>query len=366
MKKTRVGIVGMGLIGNAHMDALRRLPQVEVVAICERDEATAKASAQRWGVPQWYTDASQLIAEAGVDVVHDCTPNTLHDDINRAAIDAGKHIYAEKPLSNTAADALEIWQRAERQGVVHAVNHQYRMNAAVQEMRERTQRDMGRVFLISGRYHQQSGLYATDYGWRMTEGGMSCSLSDIGTHWVDTARCVTGLQVERVFACLQTIHPTRTRRDGVQVPVQTDDLSCVLLGFEGGAQGVLTVSKVSAGHMNDLVLGVDGQACSLYWEQETPDRLRIGYKAAPNQVLQMSPQVADPAVRDLVTMPGGHPLGWYDALLAAMSDFYAVVRGDMAQSAMRCATFEDGFEGMAFVEAAIRSNETGQWAAIER
>lgn len=367
MQKTRVGIVGMGLIGKAHMDALRRIPEVEVVAICDRDDAAAAALAARYGVPWSGSDFQALIEWGGLDAVHNCTPNASHDAVNRAAIAAGMHIYAEKPLSDTAREAHKTWQLAEQAGVVHGLNHQYRMYPAVQEMRMRVQRgEVGRVFLVSGRYHQQSGLNPTDYGWRMTEGGMSCGLSDIGTHWLDTARCVTGARLSRVFANVQTIHPVRTKPDGTQIDVRTDDLSCVLLEFEGGAQGVLTVSKVAAGHMNDLALGIDGQNCSLQWAQEMPGHLHIGYKGRPNETLQMTPALADPAIADLVTLPGGHPLGFGDALTAAVREFYAAVRGEIAQASMRCATFEDGFEGMAFVEAALKSQQSGQWAEVVR
>lgn len=367
MTRIRVGIVGVGFIGMAHMEAIRRIPGVEVVAVCDGQEATARSGALQYGVAWHGTDYRDMIARAGVDVIHNCTPNAMHDPVNLAAIDAGIHVYAEKPLSNSAAEAYAVWQRAEQAGVVHGLNHQYRMNVAVQEMRARVRRgDVGRVFLVSGRYHQQSGLYDTDYNWRMTEGGLSCGLSDIGTHWVDTARCVTGARIERVFANVQTIHSERTRPDGQRVEVRTDDLSTVMLEFEGGIQGVVTVSKVSAGHMNDLIVGIDGQNCSLYWEQESQNHLRIGYKGRPNEDLQVAPLLVDPQARDLATLPGGHPLGFQDALTASMREFYAAVRGEISRQDMRCATFEDGFEGMAFVEAAMRSQQTRQWASIER
>ncbi len=365
MKKTKVGIVGMGLIGKAHLDALRRVPQVEVVAISERDEKLSREMAERFAIPQWYVDWHEMLSQ--VDAVHNCTPNALHDPVNLAAIALGKHIYAEKPLSDTAEDAKTVWQSAEKAGVIHGLNHQYRMNAAVQEMRLKvSQGEMGPTFLISGRYHQQSGLYDTDYGWRMTEGGMSCALSDIGTHWVDTACCVLGSRIERVFADIKTIHPVRTKPDGERIEVHTDDLSTVLVTFQNGAQGVLTVSKVSAGHMNDLALGVDGQNFSMYWEQENPNKLRLGYKHAPNLDMTVTPGLVYPEIRDLVPIPAGHPLGWNDALTLAVREFYGVIRGEIAQSSMRIATFEDGFEGVAFVEAAIKSNKSGQWVHVYR
>ena len=353
MGKIKVGITGMGMIGKLHWEALRRIPDVEIVAVCTGGD-DAETIARQYNIPQAYRDFGALIASSGIDALHNCTPNALHDPINQAAIDADIHIYAEKPLSGSAADALSIWKQAQRKGIVHALNHQYRMYPAVQEMRTRiAQGDMGRIFLVSGHYRQQSGLYPTDYNWRMTEGGLTCGLSDIGTHWVDTARCTTGLRIEKVFANVQTIHTQRTKPDGQVVDVCTDDLSCVLLSFEGGAQGVLTVSKVSAGHQNDLVLDVDGQAFSFHWAQEEANRIVTGYKHAPNQALQVAPLLVAPENRDLTLLPGGHPLGFNDALYLSSREFYDVLQGKKAQSAMRCATFEDGFEGMAFVDAAL-------------
>lgn len=367
MKRTRVGIIGMGMIGTQHLDALRRIPEVEIVAICATDAEKVRGLAARHGIPWAGTSYQALIDEGGAEVIHNCTPTVLHTAVNRAAISAGKHLYAEKPLAATSAEAYDIWQQAERAGILHGMNYQYRMNAAVQEMRVRVQRgDMQRVFLASGHYMQQSSLYAQDFKPRMMTEGMRCALADIGTHWVDTARCVLGRRVERVFADIRTVHPVRTLPDGSEASVCTDDLSTVLLTFEGGIQGALIVSKVSAGHMNDLALEIQGQACSLAWQQEDPGRLRIGYKLKSDERLQVSPQLVDPEVAGLVTMPGGHMPGWHDALLASMQTYYDALRGVIPRRAMQCATFADGFEATAFVEAAIASHETGAWAAVER
>ena len=365
MRKIRVGVVGLGLIGKAHLDALRRLPEVEVTAVCDRDAAALRSIADRYAVPLGTGDPAELIP--CVDAVHNCTPNRLHDPVNRLTIAAGKHVYCEKPLSDTAADALAVWREAERAGVLHGLNHQYRMYPALQEMRARVQSgDAGRIFFAHGRYHQQSGLYAADYGWRMTEGGMSCGLSDIGTHWADAARCVLGQEIVRVMAAVRTIHPVRTKPDGTEIAVSTDDLSCVLMEFSGGAQGMLSVSKVSAGHQNDLALAVDAQHFSMRWRQEDPNRLCFGYKNRPDAELRIAPALVSPDVRDLATLPGGHPLGFNDAIFLALRDFYAAARGEIAASAMRCATFADGFAGMAFVEAALESSRTGRWAETAR
>lgn len=363
MDRIRVGVIGAGMIGMAHLDALRRLPEVEIVALCTRDCERARAVAGRYGIPWAGDDYRVMLARGDIDAVHNCTPTLLHDGINRAIIAAGKHVYAEKPLARTAAEAYETWQRAERSGIVHGINYQYRLYAAAQEMRARIAGgQMGRAFLAHGHYMQQSSLYPEEYRARMTDEGMRCALSDIGTHWVDLACCVLGRRVERVFADIRTLHPVRTLPDGQEIQVETDDMSTLLLTFEGGVQGMLAVSKASAGHMNDLAIEVQGQACSLAWAQEDPARLRIGRKRGLDEVLRVAPALVDDSVADLVTLPGGHVQGWNDALLASVRAFYAAVRGEAA----RCATFADGFEAMAFVEAALESHEKGTWARVRR
>lgn len=366
MKQIRAGIVGTTFIAQAHWDALRRMPGVEIVAVCGRNPARTQAFAQRNGIGQWYTDCRQMIDSAQLDVLHNCAATAQHDAINHAAIAAGLHVYAEKPLSDSAAAAKETWRMAEAKGIVHGLNHQYRMNPAVQEMRSRVQDGhAGRVFMLGGHYHQQSGLEATDYRARMNEKGVTWALGDIGTHWLDTAACILGQRVARVCASICTVHTERIGADGLPFTTDADDMSCILVAFEGGAQGAFTVSKVSAGHMNDLVVTVDSQACSMAWAQERPNLLSIGYRGRPNELLQVTPALLSGEAAPLVTLPGGHPMGWSDALLASVRDFYAVVRGEKAQSALRCATFKDGFELMAFVEAALRSSKAGAWTAVE-
>lgn len=357
----RVGVVGTGWIAAAHMDALRRLPDVTVAAACGRDPARTQAFATRWNVPHAVTDTAALLDILGLAAVHDCTSNEAHDAVNLAVIQRGLHLYAEKPLSETATSAREIWQAAEHAGIVHGLNHQYRMYPAVQEMRARI-RDgrTGPVYLLTGRYHQQSGLDIRSYKPRMLRAGTT--LGDIGTHWIDTASFVLGSRVTRVFATMRTVFPERIGPDGTPVAVINDDVDCVLVQFDTGAQGAFTLSKISAGQMNDLTLAVDGQACSFAWAQQEPDVLRIGRRESPGELLRVSAPLVDASVADLVTLPGGHPLGYNDALLASVREFYRAVRGEIGRDAMRCATFADGYHGMAFVEAAVRSAQTGAWA----
>ena len=163
MKKLRAGVIGLGFIGPQHIDGLRRVPSVEVTAVCGRNEENLRAVQSRFDIPHAYADWRELIADPTVDVVHNCTPNALHDEVTLAALSAGKHVYCEKPLSSSAAQARVLWRLAVEKGLAHGLNHQYRPNAPVQEMRARLKNGLaGRPLMAYGHYLQESGSRGDD------------------------------------------------------------------------------------------------------------------------------------------------------------------------------------------------------------
>src|SRR4051794_9343846 len=110
MKRIRVGVVGIGFIGAAHVDAIRRVPYAEVLAVASSTLERARRHADDLGIERAYGDYRELLADPDVDVVHNCTPNALHFPINRATLEAGKACFSEKPLTLTAAEADELVQ----------------------------------------------------------------------------------------------------------------------------------------------------------------------------------------------------------------------------------------------------------------
>ena len=138
-----MGLVGAGFVGPHHIDAVRRLGFVDVVALATSSDATARAKAQVLGVPRSYGHYEALLDDPGVDVVHVATPNHLHYPVASAAIARGKHVVCDKPLAMTAPDARRLWEAASDAGVVHAVTFNYRGNPMVQEARERIAYSIG-------------------------------------------------------------------------------------------------------------------------------------------------------------------------------------------------------------------------------
>ncbi len=366
MKKIRIGVVGLGFIGFQHMDALRRIPAVELTAVCDANRDNLLAAQTRFDPPKAYADWRELLVDPQIDAVHNCTPNALHDDINLAALQAGKHVYCEKPLSSSAAQARAVWQLAVDKGLAHGLNHQYRLNAPVQEMRARFLNGLaGRPLMIFGQYLQESGSRVTDWSHRMVNTGIARTINDIGIHWMDTACCVLGQPVASVMADLTTHYPIRTDAQGPHT-VDTEDTACVLMRFADGTPGSLIVSKAANGHKNDLRLTMACENYAMEWVQEEPDRLTLGLKEVGFETVYMNPAVCQPETRRYITTPMGHVMGWTDALHNAVEVFYAsVLDGSYRSAEQPYATFADGFRGMAFTEACIKSSRTKQWTDVE-
>ena len=141
MKKWNVAIIGLGFVGKLHYDALRRLPNVHVRTIVVHKAQDIPLVKENYDADVVTDCWQEAVADPQIQVIHNCTPNALHDEINLAAIGAGKHLYAEKPMSLTTAGAEEVLAAAKAAGIAHAINYQCRMNGAVLEMRARLRGD---------------------------------------------------------------------------------------------------------------------------------------------------------------------------------------------------------------------------------
>ena len=251
MTKIKAGIIGTGFIGPAHVEALRRLGFVEVVAVAERGEELAKAKAEQMSIPKAYGDYRKMLADPEIQVVHNCTPNHLHFAINKEILAAKKHIISEKPLAMTSAESRELVRLAKDAQVVNAINFNYRYMPLVQHARQMCQAagDVGRIYAVHGSYLQDWLLLANDWNWRLVPelSGESRAVADVGSHWCDLVQFITGMKIVRVMADLVTIHPVRKRpkvevetyagkvlrpEDLEDVKINTEDYGSILLEFD--------------------------------------------------------------------------------------------------------------------------------------
>ena len=386
MKTVRAGIIGTGFIGPAHLEALRRTPGIDVAAIASNEPGRAHALAAQFGIPRVYDSWQAVIGDPGIDVVHNCTPNNLHYDINKAALLAGKHVLSEKPLTVGPAESAELVALARRKGVVNAVNYNYRFYPLIQQARTMVRNgDLGKIYLAHGHYLQDWLFYDTDYNWRLDPkiSGASRAVADIGSHWCDLIQFITGRSITRVCADLITVHPNRQKpasdvatfkgkdQEGVRgssrVPVRTEDAGVVMFAFDDGGRGVFTVSQVSAGRKNREWFEIDGSKQSISWNQEEPNRLWIGHRERPNDVLIKDPSLLDQDARRYAHYPGGHPEGYPDCLKNLFINVYDFIRNgkDPLRDPTDFPTFADGHAENRIVEAILKSNRSKKWVDVK-
>ena len=370
MKKLRVGLVGTGLIGRQHAEAIGRIPGIELVAIAEPNGEVLEKQKRYFGV-NGYADYKEMIDREMPDVIHNCTPNVLHYEINKYALERGIHVYSEKPLAVTVGQADELTRLAHDKGLANGVNFNYRNNAAVQEMRVRMAGgDAGRCFLVHGHYLQDWLLHDTDFNWRLMseEGGRSRALADIGSHWFDTVQVVTGRRVAAVYARNIQAYPVRKRAcDGreTEYEVDTEDGGTILFELEDGTPGSVVVSQVSAGYKNSQYFSFDCRRYSMRWNQEQSDRLWIGSREGGLQQVFAAPDAVDASVSRYATLPAGHPVGWADAFTNGFREFYrSLDDGSYRNGKTTYADFADAAYIMRIVDACMRSNAGGRWEKV--
>ena len=379
MSEIRAAVVGTGFIGVVHVEALRRLG-VEVTGVVGSTPERARAKP---GLPEPYSSFEAMLADERVDVVHLTTPNHLHFEQSRAALEAGKHVVCEKPLALDSGESGALVKLAEASGLVHCTNYNLRFYPLCWEARARVARgDLGTVWNAHGCYVQDWLLKDTDWNWRLDPalGGALRAVADIGTHWLDLTSFVTGRRVASLFADLATVHPVRrvptgpveTFSDGgddverVERAVETEDLAHVLVRYEDGTRGSLVISQVSAGRRNRIFFEVDGSGGSLAWNAEQHEELWLGHRDAPNEVLLRDPSLMDASARGFTDVPGGHAEGHEDTFKMLYRAVYRAVASGGMPAEPDFPTFVDGHEQILNCEAIGASAREGRWVEVAR
>ena len=378
MKTIRTAILGTGFMGRVHLEAVRRVEFVEAAAIAVRNEEAARKLGASFSLAAM-KDYREILRDPAIDAVHICTPNAQHYSMAKEALQAGKHVICEKPLTTTVAEAEELFSLAAQQGLRNCVCHNLRYYPMVQQMRRlREAGDLGDILVVQGTYSQDWLLYDTDWNWRVDAkaGGASRCMADIGSHWFDMAEHITGLRVSSLCADLHTFHTTRKQpkhsvetfankllgpEDYVETPMETEDFGAVIFRMGARTRGCMTASQVSAGRKNGLSIEIYGAKSSVAWNQERPDELWQGHRDVANQISVKDPSLLKPAARSYADLPGGHSEGYDDTFKQVFRRFYASVR---EAGAAEYPQFVDGLRQMTILNAVLESNHKRSWMDV--
>jgi predicted dehydrogenase len=380
MKKIKTALIGTGFMGKVHAENVRRLGNVEIVAVADFADEPARKFGEAIGVERTTGDYHTLLKDPEIDAVHVLTPNALHYPMCKAALNAGKHVLCEKPFTVTSEEARELVELAARTKLANAINHNLRYYPVVQQIRRMIEAgDLGEILIVQGTYSQDWLLYDTDWNWRVDSkaNGALRAMGDIGSHWMDMIQHLTGLKITALCADLATFHKTRKKPKGPietfagkklqpedyqSVAIDTEDFGAVLVHLGDRARGAFTVSQMSAGRKNMFTFDIYGTKAGVSWNQERPDELWIGQRNTPNGLIIKDPSLLYPKAAAYADLPGGHSEGYDDVHKQVYKHFYARVADPSAP--LDYPTFEDGLLGMQLLEKVLESSKKNGWVTV--
>ncbi len=367
-----IGLVGSGFMGRAHALAFRnvggvfplaRQPRLELLA--DHPEERAVAAAASLGFRRATGDWAALVRDPAVDVVAIATPNRLHAPIALAAIEAGKHVYCEKPLATTLHDAIAMTRAATAAGIVTTVGFNYLKNPMIATAREIVQ--SGEIGGITG----FRGIHAEDFmadpeapfSWRCEPEEAGGALADIGSHILSMARFLLG-EVDSVCGRLDTIHAERPVAGGGTRAVSVDDQASMLVRFAGHPfTASLSAGWLSRGRDMQLAFELTGTRGALCFTQERFNELRLyraGQEAGRGGFTTIN---AGPAHRDYAAFcpAPGHQLGFNDLKTIEVKRLLDAVAGRVPSDM----DFRDALAITRAIEAIRLSSAQGCWVALD-
>lgn len=372
MSPLRFGLIGTGFIGRAHAIALKaagtvfddiEAPVCELLADATPEKARAAAAAL--GFRRSTGDWRSLVADPQVDVVDICTPNHMHREMALAAIAAGKHVYCEKPLANTAAEAKEIADAAAAAGVRHLIGFNYICNPMVQLAKQMIAAgELGEIFGFNGVYFEDyMADPAVPWSWRCDRKLAGAgALADLGSHLINTAHFLLG-DITRVSGTLQTVNPVRRDpADGRDKPVENEDIAHVIVDFRRGFPGNFSISRVATGYKCGLRWSVFGTRGALEFDQERMNELRY-YDGADRRgrhgFRTLLVSTDHPDFKPFCPAPG-HGLGYNDLKVIEVRNVVKAI----AQGSTGWPDFYEGWRVQQVMDAIERSHATRQWTEV--
>lgn len=380
MKAVNIGLIGYKFMGKVHSHAYHDMPfffETEHVpvrkVICGRDAAALREAAARWGWEETETDWRRVIDREDIDLIDVSTPNALHHDIVLAAAAAGKHIFCEKPLAVTTAEAEEMVAAVEQAHVIHMIAHHLRKVPALLEARRLIEQgSLGRILHVRALWTNDMGIDPAApllWRYRREEAGAAGVIGDLHSHSIDLSRYLLGEIIE-VVGTADTQIASRplpgARTDvapyGATGDVTVPDQSSFLARLANGATGVFEASWVAAGHKHGQRIEVNGTEGSLCFDFERMNELEW--------YSRRDPQAASGFRRIVVTepehpyigawWPPGHGIGYEHLFIHLVFDFMHALDLGVQPTP----NLHDGLAGMRVMEAVQASVERRSWVRV--
>ncbi len=374
-RKLRLGMIGGGqgaFIGAVHRIAARIDDEFQLVCgAFSSDAERARASGIALGIAPERSYASyrelfekemQLPADQRVEVISIVTPNHVHFEPAKMALESGFHVVLDKPMTFTLEEAKELKEVIARTGKQFCLTHTYTGYPMVKEARQLiAEGKLGEIRKVYVEYPQGWLSRPEELGdnkqaaWRTdpSRSGIAGGMGDIGTHAFNLAEYVTGLQVTRLNADINIVVPGRA----------LDDDGAVLLKFDNGASGVLLATQIAAGEENNVRIRVYGEKGGLEWQQDDANSLVIKWLDQPAEIRRTGASYLGSFAKHNTRTPGGHPEGYLEAFANLYRNFAQTVKAGLegrqpTPEELDFTGADAGVRGMAFVENVIASGKS--------
>lgn len=380
MRKLRMGMVGGGIgsfIGDVHRKAAAIDGMIELVCgAFSSDAERSRRSGQALFLPEerCYGSFAEMIEKEKqlpegerMDFVAIVTPNHMHYEPAKLALENGFHVVCDKPMTLSIEESASLVKLVNDTGLLFALTHNYTGYPMVKQARDMIANgDLGKIRKVQVQYLQ--GWLATEVektdnkqaAWRTdpAKSGVGGALGDIGTHAENLLEFITGLQISELAADLGRFGAGRT----------LDDDGNMLVRLNNGAKGTISFSQIAAGEENNLAIRVYGEKGSLEWHQEEPNKLITRWLDQPFKVYTPGGNGLSEAAASSSRIPSGHPEGYLEAFATVYRNFGKELMSKLEGTPTEPQDYprvEDGLRGVKFIHAAVDSDKNNAaWTTL--
>ncbi|WP_114943167.1 Gfo/Idh/MocA family protein [Microvirga calopogonii] len=365
-----IGLIGTGYMGKCHALAWNAvaavfgdIPRPRLAVLAEASQELAERKAQELGFARATGDWRSLVADPDVDVVSITTPNAFHPEMAIAALEAGKHVWCEKPMATRLPDAERMLAAARASGKVAALGYNYIQNPIVRLIRRLIDED--RIGTVNHVRIEMDEDFMADpdafFYWKSEASSGHGALDDFGVHALSLIWTLFG-GVRRICGHMAKPYADRPVKDGGRRAVETYDIATTLIELDNGASGVIALNRSAWGRKGRIFVQLFGSKGTIVYDQERMNEVQLytADGAGDTQgfrTILTSPQ--HPPYDKFIPAPG-HGLGFNDLKIVECRELIRRINGEAAH----LIEFEDGIRIERTVDAIARSAHSGAWMDV--
>jgi len=370
MDSIGVGLIGTGYMGKCHALAWNAVhavfgdgPRVRLEHLCETTPEFAAQRAAELGFSRSGADWRALVTDPKVDVVSITTPNAFHAEMAIAALEAGKHVWCEKPMATNLADARRMADAAKASGKVAILGYNYIQNPIMRQIE--TLLKSGVIGTVNHVRIEMDEDFMADpdapFGLKSEKSSGHGALDDFGVHGLSLITTLCG-PIASVIAQQSKPYATRPQPDGAARRVETADIATVLFNLRDGASGLLALNRSAWGRKGRIALQLFGDKGAIVFDQERFNELQLYTADGSKETRGFRTILAGPVhpPYDRFIPAPGHGLGFNDLKVIECHELLARIAGKPS----RTLNFADGLEIERTVEAMARSSAEGKWLDV--